>query len=30
MNPYLEQPEFWSDFHNQLVVGIWLARWCCC
>jgi hypothetical protein len=19
MNPYLEQPEFWSDFHNQLI-----------
>jgi Protein of unknown function (DUF4058) len=22
MNPYLEQPEYWSDFHNQLVAAI--------
>jgi hypothetical protein len=22
MNPYLEQPEFWSDFHNQLIVSL--------
>ncbi len=22
MNPYLEQPEFWSDFHNQLVAAL--------
>ncbi len=22
INPYLEQPEFWSDFHNQLVAAI--------
>lgn len=22
MNPYLEQPDFWSDFHNQLVAAI--------
>jgi Protein of unknown function (DUF4058) len=22
MNPYLEQPEFWSDFHNQLVTAL--------
>ena len=22
MNPYLEQPDDWSDFHNQLVAAI--------
>jgi hypothetical protein len=22
MNPYLEQPEFWSDFHNQLIATL--------
>lgn len=22
MNPYLEQPEFWSDFHNQLIAAM--------
>lgn len=22
MNPYLEQPDFWSDFHNQLVASL--------
>lgn len=22
MNPYLEQPDFWSDFHNQLVAAL--------
>ncbi|MBE7385678.1 MAG: DUF4058 family protein [Leptolyngbya sp. SIO1E4] len=22
MNPYLEQPDYWSDFHNQLVAAI--------
>lgn len=22
MNPYLEQPEFWSDFHNQLIAAL--------
>lgn len=22
MNPYIEQPEFWSDFHNQLVAAL--------
>ncbi len=22
MNPYLEQPEFWSDFHTQLVTAL--------
>ncbi|WP_424101286.1 DUF4058 family protein [Moorena producens] len=22
MNPYLEQPEYWSDFHNQLVAAL--------
>jgi hypothetical protein len=22
MNPYLEQPDYWSDFHNQLVTAI--------
>jgi hypothetical protein len=22
MNPYLEQPEFWSDFHNQLIASL--------
>jgi hypothetical protein len=22
MNPYLEQPEFWSDFHNHLVIAL--------
>ncbi|XQQ06266.1 MAG: DUF4058 family protein [Leptolyngbya sp. IPPAS B-1204] len=22
MNPYLEQPDYWSDFHNQLVTGL--------
>lgn len=22
MNPYLEQPEYWSDFHNQLVTAL--------
>jgi hypothetical protein len=21
-NPYLEQPDYWSDFHNQLVAEI--------
>ncbi|NJP08985.1 MAG: DUF4058 family protein [Leptolyngbyaceae cyanobacterium RU_5_1] len=22
MNPYLEQPEFWSDFHNHLIAAL--------
>jgi hypothetical protein len=22
MNPYLEQPEFWADFHNQLIAAL--------
>ncbi|MFB2923292.1 DUF4058 family protein [Aerosakkonema funiforme] len=22
MNPYLEGPEYWSDFHNQLVAAL--------
>jgi len=22
MNPYLEQPEFWSDFHNQIIASL--------
>ncbi|MEM6837659.1 MAG: DUF4058 family protein [Cyanobacteria bacterium P01_C01_bin.120] len=22
MNPYLEQPDYWSDFHNQSVAAI--------
>lgn len=22
MNPYLEQPDYWSDFHNQLIAAI--------
>ncbi|WP_081748034.1 DUF4058 family protein [Leptolyngbya sp. PCC 6406] len=22
MNPYLDQPDYWSDFHNQLVAAI--------
>lgn len=22
MNPYLEYPDFWSDFHNRLIVAL--------